>query len=101
MQKKAFIFFWHEDCYCLSTNLYINNNNFKKMANLTWAGIISKGILKMKLAFDKNVKVPERIKIMEHWAQEVSHSDINIIETQHYDTMSSIKAVIKRPSKQD
>ena len=71
------------------------------MAKLNWAGVISKGILKMKLAFDKNVKVPERIKIMEHWAQEVSHSDINIIETQHFDTMSSIKAVIKRPSKQD
>ena len=65
------------------------------MANLTWAGIISKGILKMKLAFDKSVKVHERVKIMEHWAQEVSHSDISIIETQHFDDMSSIKAIIK------
>ena len=68
------------------------------MANLTWAGIISKGILKMKLAFDKSVNASERVKIMEHWAQEVSHSDIRVIETQHFDDMSSIKAVIKGTS---
>jgi len=67
----------------------------KKMANLSWAGIISKGILKMKLAFDKSVKAPDRVKIMKHWAQEVSNSDVNIIETKHFDTMSSIKAILK------
>ena len=71
------------------------------MANLTWAGIISKGILKMKLAFDKSVNASERVKIMKHWAQEVSHSDISVIETQHFDDMSSIKATIKKPSKRN
>jgi hypothetical protein len=95
MQKKINYHFWHEDCYMLSNKL----KHKQKMADLTWAGIISKGILKMKLAFDKSVKASDRVKIMEHWAQEVSHSDINVIETEHFDTMSSLKAVIKRPSK--
>ncbi|MBQ9213636.1 MAG: hypothetical protein IJ150_06830 [Bacteroidales bacterium] len=49
----------------------------------------------MKIAFYKILKSPDRVKIMKHWAQEVSNSDVNIIETKHFDTMSSIKAILK------
>lgn len=69
------------------------------MAKFNWTGVIREGILKMKLAFDENVDVEEREKIMERCAEEVSHSDIYVLESQHFDKMSSLKAVIKRPRK--
>ncbi|MBR4265747.1 MAG: hypothetical protein IKQ46_06800 [Bacteroidales bacterium] len=67
------------------------------MAKLNWAGVISKGILKMKLAFDESVGASERSRILEHAAEEFAHSNISDIEICHFKEMSSLKARLIRP----
>lgn len=66
------------------------------MENLA-SGIIQKGLVKIKLAFGVEVTETERTKILETWAARITRSDINVLETHHYKTMSSLLARINRP----
>lgn len=67
------------------------------MTKLNWTGVISKGILKLKLAFDADTCIADRMKIMENYAEGLSsNSDFSIIESHHYKDGSSLKAVINK-----
>lgn len=58
------------------------------------SGIIRKGFVKIKLAFGADVCETEREKILERWAETMTHSDIKIIETRHTEKMSAMIARI-------
>ena len=45
----------------------INTQTIKKMSKIKWTGVVSKGILKLKLSFDSDVSIPDRMKIMESY----------------------------------
>ncbi|MBO4771393.1 MAG: hypothetical protein J5595_02520 [Bacteroidales bacterium] len=64
------------------------------MSKLNWTGVVSKGILKLKLSFDSDVSIPDRMKIMESYAESLSNSNVNIIESHHYSDGSQMRAVI-------
>ncbi len=66
------------------------------MGKMNWTGVIRQGILKLKLAFDSDVSIPERMRIMESYAQRLSNSDFSIIESRHYADGSQMKAIINR-----
>jgi len=60
---------------------------------LNWTGVISKNILKLRLAFDSSVSIPERMKALNDYAKGLTDStDITILETKHYPDGSQIKA---------
>ncbi|MCR5455174.1 MAG: hypothetical protein K6F33_09335 [Bacteroidales bacterium] len=64
------------------------------MSKLNWTGVIRQGILKLKLSFDSNVSIPDRMKIMEKYAKGLSNSDVSIIESHHFSDGSQMRAVI-------
>ncbi len=66
------------------------------MSKINWTGVISKGILKLKLTFDSNVSIPDRMKIMESYAERLSNSNVSIIESHHYSDGSQMRAVINK-----
>ncbi len=66
------------------------------MENIS-SGIIRKGFVKIKLAFDAEVCETERLKILERWAETMTHSDIKVIETRHTEKMSAMIARISHP----
>ena len=64
------------------------------MSKLNWTGVISNNILKLKLSFDSSVSIPERMRIMESYAEHLSNADIKIIESHHYPDGSQMRAVL-------
>ena len=64
------------------------------MSKLNWTGVISNGILKLKLSFDSDVSIPDRMRIMESHAERLSNSDVSIIESHHFSDGSQMRAVI-------
>jgi|GEM_PF-5704778 len=64
------------------------------MSKLNWTGVVSKGILKLNLSFDSDVSIPDRMRIMESYAQHISNSDVSIIESHHYSDGSKMRAII-------
>lgn len=65
------------------------------MGKLNWTGVISKNILKLKLSFDSSVSIPDRMRIMESYAEHLTDADIKIIESHHYPDASQMRAVIQ------
>ena len=66
------------------------------MENIS-SGIIHKDIVKIKLAFGAEVCENERVKILEEWAEKMTHSDIKVLETRHTEKMSAMIARINHP----
>ncbi|MCQ2253642.1 MAG: hypothetical protein MJZ61_09345 [Bacteroidales bacterium] len=66
------------------------------MNRLNWTGVISEGILKLKLAFSHDVSIPERMAIMSKYADSFSKKGVSIIESQHFEDASSIKAILNK-----
>ncbi|MBO4244941.1 MAG: hypothetical protein J6V76_02940 [Bacteroidales bacterium] len=66
------------------------------MENIS-SGIIREGFVKIKLAFEAEVCETERVKILEHWAETMTHSDVKVIETRHTEKMSAMIARINHP----
>jgi hypothetical protein len=64
------------------------------MSKLNWTGVVSKGILKLRLSFDSDVSIPDRMLIMESYAEHLSNSDVSIIESHHFSDGSQMRAVI-------
>ncbi|MBQ4407890.1 MAG: hypothetical protein II852_12900 [Bacteroidales bacterium] len=64
------------------------------MSKLNWTGVVSKGILKLRLSFDSDVSIPDRMRIMESYAEHLSNSDVSIIESHHFSDGSQMRAVI-------
>lgn len=64
------------------------------MSKLNWTGVVSKGILKLRLSFDSDVSIPDRMRIMESYAERLSNSDVSIIESHHFSDGSQMRAVI-------
>ena len=69
------------------------------MSKIKWTGVVSKGILKLKLSFDSDVGIPDRMKIMESYAERLSNSDVSIIESHHFSDGSQMRAVINNRTK--
>lgn len=64
------------------------------MSKVNWTGVVSKGILKLKLSFDSDVSIPERMDIMESYAERLSDSEVSIIESHHFSDGSQMRAII-------
>ena len=64
------------------------------MSKLNWTGVVSKGILKLRLSFDSDVSIPDRMRIMESYAEHLSNSDVSIIESHHFSDGSQMREVI-------
>ena len=64
------------------------------MSKIKWTGVVSKGILKLRLSFDSDVSIPDRMRIMESYAEHLSNSDVSIIESHHFSDGSQMRAVI-------
>ena len=64
------------------------------MSKLNWTGVVSTGILKLRLSFDSDVSIPDRMRIMESYAEHLSNSDVSIIESHHFSDGSQMRAVI-------
>ncbi len=64
------------------------------MSKVNWTGVIRKGILKLKLSFDSDVSIPDRMRIMESYAERLSNSEVRVIESHHYSDGSQMRAVI-------
>lgn len=62
---------------------------------LNWTGVISEGILKLRLAFDASVSIPERMRQLADYARSFTDSgDFKILKTEHYSDGSSMEAKI-------
>lgn len=64
------------------------------MSKIKWTGVVSKGILKLKLSFDSDVSIPDRMKIMESYGEAMTNTEISIIESHHFSDGSQMRAVI-------
>ncbi len=62
---------------------------------LNWTGVISKNILKLRLAFDSSVSISEREKTLKDYARGLTNTNnFKILETKHYPDGSQLKAQI-------
>ncbi|MCQ2250081.1 MAG: hypothetical protein MJZ66_03115 [Bacteroidales bacterium] len=60
---------------------------------LNWTGVIRKNILKLRLAFDSSVSIPEREKQLRAYATGLADSsNFKVLETTHYPDGSQLKA---------